>query len=163
MHAADRFRAQCRWLRRATLFVLVMLALVYLLGAAGMPWVVRSAPDRDPLTLGLLRLVFALPAMGYLWALWAVQDALGRLAAGELFHATVVRALRRIGAGVLAGALLSVVGVTNLGRWITGGEGSYLYFDPSGIVLGVVGAALILLARVVEQAGRLQAELDEIL
>lgn len=107
--------------------------------------------------------MFALPAMGYLWALWAAQDALGRLAAGELFYATVVRALRRIVAGVLAGALLSVVGVTNLGRWITGGEGSYLCFDPSGIVLGVVGAALILLACVVEQARRLQAELDEIL
>ncbi len=163
MHAADRFRAQCRWLRHATVLVLVMLALVYLLGAAGLPWVTSRPPGSDVTTERLLRLVIALPAIGYLWALWAVQDALARLAAGALFHATVVRALRRIGAGVLAGALLSVVGVTNLGRWISGGEGSYLYFDLSGIVLGVVGAAMILLARVVEQAGRLQAELDEIL
>jgi hypothetical protein len=68
----------------------------------------------------------------------------------------------RIGAGVLAGALLSVFGVTNLGRWITGGQGSYLYFDLSGIVLGVVGAALILLARWSSRRARLQAELDEI-
>ena len=42
-------------------------------------------------------------------------------------------------------------------------RGSYAYFDISAIVLGVVGAALILLARVVDEARLVQAELDEIL
>ena len=62
----------------------------------------------------------------------------------------------------MAGALLSVFAVTNLSRLIVGGQGGLAYFDLSGIVLGVVGAALVLLARVVDSARALQAELDEI-
>ena len=73
------------------------------------------------------------------------------------------RAMRHIGIGVLAGALFNVFAVTNLSRWIAGGHGGYLYFDLSGIVLGVVGAALVLMARLVDQARALQAELDDIL
>lgn len=53
--------------------------------------------------------------------------------------------------------------VTNLARWITDGRGSYLYFDLSGIVLGVVGAALLLIAHVVDAARAAQDELDGIL
>ena len=102
------------------------------------------------------------PALGYLWALWAVQRALGELAAGATFQPAVARAMRHIGIGVLAGALFNVFAVTNLSRWISGGHGGYLYFDLSGIVLGVVGAALVLMARLVDQARALQAELDEI-
>ena len=59
-------------------------------------------------------------------------------------------------------ALLSVFAITNLTRLIQGGQGGVAYFDLSGIVLGVVGAALVLLARVVDSARALQAELDEI-
>ena len=90
---------------------------------------------------------------------FSYADALG---AGRLFHPTVARAMRHIGIGVLAGALFNVFAVTNLSRWIAGGHGGYLYLDLSGIVLGVVGAALVLLARLVDQARALQAELDEI-
>jgi hypothetical protein len=159
---SQRFRAQCRWLRRASLGVLVGLGGVFLTGVAGAPWLIPARGLTDPAVRSLLMAVLALPAAGYLWALWAAQQALGDLAAGRMFHLTVARAMRRMGAGVLIGALLSVFAVTNLSRWITGGQGSYLYFDLSGIVLGVVGAALILLARLIDQARALQAELDEI-
>ena len=163
MSDSQRFRAQCRWLRIAALCVLIGLATLFLIGAVGLPWLFPQRGGMEPSTRMLLTAVMALPAAGYLWALWAVQQALGDLAAGRLFHATVARAMRHMGGGVLVGALLNVFAVTNLGRWITGGQGSYLYFDLSGIVLGVVGAALILLARLVDQARALQAELDEIL
>lgn len=165
MPVPDRFRSQCRLLRVATLVVFGALCLM--LGAvalaAAWPWRPPTAPARISDTQALLLAVRFLPALGYLWALWAVQRALGDLAAGRLFHPTVARAMRQIGIGVLAGALFNVVAVTNLTRWIAGGEGGYLYFDLSGIVLGVVGAALVLLARLVDQARALQAELDEIL
>lgn len=162
MTIPGRFRQQCRLLRIATLVVFCGLSLLLALGAGGLPWFPAGSED-DAGTRLLLMLVRLLPGLGYLWALWAVQRALGDLAGGRLFHATLARALRHVGIGVLAGALLSVFAVTNLSRWILGGQGSVLYFDLSGIVLGVVGAALALLAQVIDRARALQAELDEIL
>lgn len=161
MPVLSRFQQQCRLLRLASLIVFWGLFLLLFLGAGGAPLFARpQATDNDLLLLALVRL---LPALGYLWALWAVQRALGDLAMGRMFHVAVARALRHVGMGVLLGALFSVFAVTNLSRWIVGGQGGYAYFDLSGIVLGVVGAALVLLARVVDQARALQTELDEIL
>ena len=164
MPAPDRFRSHCRLLRIAAMFVfacllLVVAALVVVLVLG--TWRGGVAPRIDGTAAALAAIQFA-PAVGYLWALWAVQRALGELASGALFHPAVARAMRHIGIGVLAGALFNVFAVTNLSRWIGGGHGGYAYFDLSGIVLGVVGAALVMLARVVDQARALQAELDEI-
>jgi hypothetical protein len=165
MPVSDRFRNQCQLLRLATLFVFACLCV--LLGVAGLalaagPWR-QAGPGTIDATQVLLLAVRLAPALGYLWALWAVQRALGELAAGQLVHPTVARAMRHMGIGVLSGALFSVFAVTNLSRWIGGGRGGYAYFDLSGIVLGVVGAALVLMARLVDQARALQAELDDIL
>ncbi len=163
MPAPDRFRSQCRLLRAATLVVFAGFCLVLGLVAAVLPWRMSTDPGGDAATQALLLVVRLLPGVGYLWALWAVQRALGELASGAIFHPAVARAMRHIGIGVLAGALFNVFAVTNLSRWIAGGKGGYLYFDLSGIVLGVVGAALVLLARLVDQARALQAELDDFL
>ena len=162
MPVTDRFRSQCRLLRIASLVVFTGLALLFALGLIGPPVRAPSASGEAAGTLVALAVVRFLPGLGYLWALWAVQRALGDLAAGRLFHAAVARAMRHIGFGVLAGSLLNVFVVTNLLRVIGGGQGGYLYFDISGIVLGVVGAALVMLARLVDQARALQAELDDI-
>lgn len=158
---SDRFRTYCRLLRQATLLVFAGLLLLMLLLA--LSWIHNLRIVEDAETGALLAAVRFLPVTGYLWALWAVQSALRDLALGQLFHQTVARALRHMGIGVLAGALLTVFAVTNLSRWIVEGRGGYAYFDISAIVLGVVGAALILLAQLVDKARALQAELDEIL
>lgn len=157
------FHRHCRVLRLATLVVgLGLFALV----ASGMvgPAMPSSFDARslDPARWWTLRLVIALPAMGYLWALWSAQRALGELAAGRTFQPTVSRAMRHIGAGVLVGALIEVFAMSNLMRMVIGGTGGYLYFNLSAIVLGVVGAALVLLARLVDEARAMQVELDEI-
>ena len=162
MPLPDRFLRHCRWLRVATLLVLAGLALLLGVGASTIPWSPATGTPAAASDEALLLLVRLLPGLGYLWALWAVQRALGELAAGRLFHAAVARGIRHIGIGVLAGALASVFAITNLSRLIVGGQGGLAYFDLSGIVLGVVGAALVLLARVVDSARALQAELDEI-
>jgi hypothetical protein len=162
MPTPHSFRRQCRVLRWATVFVFVCLVGLLLPGLVGLPHLPPgSAIHVEGRQRLLLLAVHGLPAVGYLWALWSVQRALGDLAAGRTFHPTVARAMRYIGAGVLAGALLEVFAVTNLMRLVLDGRGSYLYFDLSAIVLGVVGAALVLLARLVDQARALQAELDE--
>ena len=164
MPVPDRFRSHCRLLRAAALFVFACLCvMVGVIAVATIASSLReAAPGRmDGATSALVAIHFV-PALGYLWALWAVQRALGELASGAMFHPIVARAMRHIGIGVFAGAVFNVFAVTNLSRWISGGHGAYLYFDLSGIVLGVVGAALVLLSRVVDQARALQAELDAI-
>ncbi len=160
----EPFRRQCRALRRATLAVFFGLTLVVLTGVAGLPWFPEGAklPDAFLPRLALFG-VQALPSIAYLWALWSVQRALGDLGDGRIFHPTVARALRHVGASVLAGSLLKVFAVTNLTRLLVDMRGSFAWFDVSAIVLGIVGAALILLARVVDEARLVQAELDEIL
>ena len=158
---SERFRHQCRLLRLATLGVMLGLLALVLPGLVGLPlWPAGPPPMTDSQRLWLTG-VQGLPALGYLWALWSVQRALADLARGRTFHPTVARAMRHIGVGVLLGALLEVFVVINLVRWVLDARGSYLYFDLSAIVLGVVGAALFLLARLVDQARAVQAELDE--
>lgn len=153
-----------RALRVATLLVMAGLLLLLGLGSFGLPlWGGLGSSRIDEGQRLALMLVQGLPALGYLWALWSAQRALGLLAAGHTFTPILAQAMRRMGAGVLAGALLQVFAVINLLRVLLGGSGSYLYLDPSAIVLGAVGAALILLASVVDRGRALQAELDEIL
>ncbi len=161
---SDVFRRHCRLLRLATQIVFFGLALLVLTGAAGLPFFPNGAklPAHFLPRLALFA-VQALPAIGYLWALWSVQRALGDLAAGRIFDATLARALRHVGIGVLAGSLLKVFAVTNLTRLFVEVRGNFAWFELSAIVLGVVGAALILLARVVDEAREVRAELDEIL
>src|SRR5687768_10501422 len=160
---SERFRRHCRALRLATQIVFWGLTLLVLSGAAGLPhWPNGVKLPESFLHRLALFAVQALPAIGYLWALWSVQRALGDLAIGRIFHPTLARALRHIGIGVLAGSLLKVFAVINLTNWLMDARGSYLYFEMSAIVLGVVGAALVLLARVVDEARQVQAELDEI-
>jgi MFS family permease len=163
MQVPDRFRRHCRLLRGTALAVFFGLLFMLMLGMTGSPWL-RSVDATADWTHDLsLLVVRSLPGFGYLWALWAIQRTFGDLGAGRLFHSTVARAMRHIGGGVLAGTLLNVFVVTNLWRWLSGGQGGYLYFALSGIVLGVVGSALILLARLIDQARALQDELDSFL
>ena len=161
---SDQFRRQCRALRLATQIVFFGLTLLVVSGASGLPFFPSGSklPGDFPHRLALFG-VHALPAIGYLGALWSVQRALGDLGQGRIFNATLARALRHVGIGVLAGSLAKVFAVTNLARLVMEVRGSYAYFDMSAIVLGVVGASLILLARVVDEARLVQAELDEIL
>lgn len=164
MTPLDDFRRHCRLLRMLVTGALIGTAAVLLLPYLVFPlarWWHSASADNAMRDL-LLALVGVAPGICYLWALWAVRGALGELGGGRLFQPVVVHALRRIGVAVVAGALLSIFAVTNLNRLILHTHGGYAYFDLSGIVLAVVGATLILLARVIEQAWALECELEEI-
>ena len=151
-----------RWCRLVRLGALVTFAgLAALIGIAVLAMI--KGATGEPAARGLWAAVQFSPALGYAWALWAVQRALADLGAGTTFSPTVARAMRHMGYGVIVGALLSVFAVTNLSRVLMHGRGSFMFFDMSGIVLVVVGAALILLARLIDRARLIESELDEIL
>jgi hypothetical protein len=165
MARADEQANFARWCRLVRLGSLVVFAgLGVLVAVAGLSMLKGYAGGvSGPTSRGLWAAVQFSPALGYAWALWAVQRTLADLGRGATFSPTVARAMRHIGYGVIVGALLSVFAVTNLSRVLMHGRGSFMYFDMSGIVLAVVGAALILLARLIDRARLIESELDEIL
>jgi hypothetical protein len=108
-------------------------------------------------------IVWAMPTVFYLFAVWSIGAAMGQLSKGRLIQPILVHALRRVGLSLGMGGLFSVFGVTNIVRLIEGGRGSFAYFDVAGMTLGMIGGALFLLGGVMEQAGKVQAELDEMI
>jgi len=106
--------------------------------------------------------VWSLPAVCYLFGVWSIGQALGQIAKGRLFQAALPSTLRQVGISLAAGGAISVFLVGNLMRLI-GVQGSHPNFDVPGMTLGMIGGALFLLGRVMDQALAAQAELDEMI
>ena len=164
--AADdlaRFRRMCRQFRWLAVFMVcsvgAILALMYVI----VPAVFAARGEHSDLTLLLREIVWASPTLLYLFAVWSIGSALGQLAKGRLIQPTLSSALRRVGLALGFGGLLSVFGVTNLMRLLGDERSSWAYFDVAGMTLGMIGGALFLLGRVIDQAGLLQAEMDEMI
>jgi hypothetical protein len=165
--AADdltRFRTLCGHYRWLAVFMVVsvgaLLALMYFVAPAILA-VRGDYRGTTPDWLGAL--AWGSPALFYLYAVWSLGQAMGRLAKGDLIQPTLARALRRVGLALGIGGMLSVFGVTNLVRILQGGHGGWLHFDVSSMTLGMIGGALFLLGRVLDQATAVQAELDEMI
>ena len=164
--AADdlaRFRHMCRQFRWLAIFMVcsvgAILALMYVIVPA--VFVVRR--EHRDLTLLLREIVWASPSLLYLFAVWSIGSGLGQLAKGRWIQPTLSSALRRVGLALGFGGVLSVFGVTNLMRLLGDERSSWAYFDVAGMTLGMIGGALFLLGRVLDQATRLQAEMDEMI
>ena len=159
-----RFRQRCAQFRWLAVFMVVsvgaLLALMYLLA----PGILMARGDYRGAPVGwLTQVIWALPTLFYLFAVWSIGAAMGQLAKGRLIQPTLASALRRVGLALGVGGLLSVFGVTNIMRLIEGGRGGFAHFDVAGMTLGMIGGALFLLGGVMEQAGKVQAELDEMI
>jgi hypothetical protein len=160
----DRFRLRCRQFRWLAVFMVCSVGLLLAMMHVMAPIVFLARGNDYPfLNSWLASLVMALPTLFYLFAVWSIGSALGQLGKGRVIQPVLADALRRVGLALGFGGLLSVFGVTNLVRLVEGGRGSWAYFDVSGMTLGMIGGALFLLGRVMEQAGRVQAELDEMI
>ena len=166
MTASDlpRFRRMCGQFRWLAVFMVcsvgAVLALMYLvaplvLGLRG------TAPDYGMRML--TGLIMAAPSICYLFGVGSIGRALGHIAKGRLIQPILADALRRVGLALGIGGLLAVFAVSNLLRLIGETEGGYLNFDVASMTLGMIGGALFLLGRVVDQADRIQSELDEMI
>lgn len=157
-----RFRAMCGQYRWLAVFMVVSVGAILALMFLVAPGILMARGDyAGTPSLWRTEVIRALPTLFYLFAVWSIGSAMGQLAKGRLIQPTLVSALRRVGVSLGTGGLLSVFGVTNLIRIIEGGRGGWAWFDVPGMTLGMIGGALFLLAGVVEQAGHIQAELDE--
>ena len=133
--------------------------LLSLVGAPLLQWQTRGGLGRAQWEA----LIWMTPTLFYLIGVWTIGSSLGDLAKGRLIQPTLADTLRRVGIALGLGGIVSVFVAPNLSRLLDFSRGGYLYFDTSGMTLGMIGGALFLLGRVVEKAGEIQAELDEII
>ncbi len=159
----DRFRLRCRQFRWLAIFMVCsvgfLLAIIHVVsplilwerGEPGYPQALYNAA------------ITGVPSACYLFGVWSISQAMGQLAKGRLIQPILATALRRVGLALGIGGVMSVFVVTNLLRMIGSTKGGYLFFDVPGMTLGMIGGALFLLGGVAEQAGRVQAELDEMI
>ena len=160
----DRFRRMCRQFRWLSIFMVVSVGAMLLLAHLVFPvlnWLINGrAMDAQHTAISLIWLT---PAVFYLFAVWSIGRAMGQLANGRLIQPTLASALRRVGLSVGLGAVFTVFLMTNLLRVAGAAKDGYLNFDVGAMTLGMIGGALFLLGRVVDQADRVQAEMDEMI
>jgi hypothetical protein len=158
------FRRMCGQYRWLAIFMVIsvgaVLALIHVI--APVTLLFRDSPPTGGPGLAA-SIIPGVPAAFYLFAVWSIGRAMGQIAGGRLFQPTVADALRRVGLALGIGGVFSVFIMSNLLRMIGEARGSYLYFDVPGMTLGMIGGALFLLGRVVDQARRVQTELDEMI
>ncbi|HWQ86732.1 DUF2975 domain-containing protein [Brevundimonas sp.] len=159
-----RFRRMCGQFRWLAVFMVVtigaLLTMTNLVGAIA-HWTRESPATYE--TRYLVGMIWALPPACYLFGVWSIGQAMGQISKGRLFQPAVASALRRVGLALGIGGVFSVFIMSNLLRVIGEARGGYLHFDVPGMTLGMIGGALFLLGRVIDQASRVQAELDEMI
>ena len=158
------FRRLCGQFRWLAIFMVVsvgaMAALMYVISplVLGLRGVIHEYGARI-----LSGLIMGSPSICYLFGVWSIGRAMGQLQKGRLIHPTLAGALRRVGLSLGVGGVLQVFVISNLLRVIAGTRGGYIYWDVGAMTLGMIGGALFLLGRVVDQADTVQSELDEMI
>lgn len=160
---SDLVRTATRLRRLLTLFVL-FLGLVLVAERAGYAGAYRPTDQGLAALLRALaeQAVLAGPAILYLAGLWQLRQAAAAVAAGGPFHESVVHAIRRVGACLMAGTAISLVVMPLLHRLFGQPYPRLIEFDIVTLIVGGIGLGLAFLARLVDRAGAVQAELDEI-
>jgi hypothetical protein len=100
------------------------------------------------------------PTVSYLAALIFLGQAFGEIASGRGFRSGALRGLRWSGAALTFGGLYATFIVPMLKRALTE-AGPDKFFDPSSLLVVFVGAALVMLANLLADAGALEAELEQ--
>lgn len=102
------------------------------------------------------------PSAIYLAGLWSVRPALAAIRDGALFAAAISSSLTRVGAVLVLGAALDVAIKPSILALLGSGPGYVIALDFASFALGGIGIALIFLARLIDRAAAVKAELDGI-
>jgi hypothetical protein len=159
----ERFRRMCGQFRWLAVFLVIgsggLLLMVYAIFP--LMQVLAHRPSHNPYAMGFT--IKQLACVAYLYGVWSIGQAMGDIAKGRLIQPALAGALRRVGIALVAGGCFSIFLAPNLMRLVDFPHASYVRFDVPSMTLTVIGAALFLLGRVMDQAIRVQAELDEMI
>ena len=154
----SRLRHDCRrmslWAGPASGLLAALLAL-----EAFGPWL-AARPDGATVAAGL---VDAVAPAAFLVGLWRLGVAFGRFAESGRFAAALADGLRAVGLVLVLGGLFQTFAAPGLKIVAGRGPGYYVGLDAAAIVIAALGAALLVIARLLRRAAALEAELDTIL
>ncbi len=134
-----------------------VLVVVMVLGSYALIVLLSAAGGQEA---GRALLVRTIPLPFYLYALLESARAIRRIGCGAALRDLVSALLARIGWALFAGGIAQVFVVPWLLRTR---QGSIANFDVNAITLGAIGVTLVVIARLVREAVRDRAELDEFL
>jgi hypothetical protein len=156
-------RRQSRMFANATTaFILVLCSAIAVCFSTAL-----MAPAGDVHQLTLMHALYWFPSIFYVWVLIAIRRTFVDIAAGSMFGTSIERGLRHLGWCLIAGGVLSTV----LAPWVRSGPlpASYvdgrtqiLGIDDADLVFALIGAAVLLMARLLSVAGRTQARRVEL-
>jgi hypothetical protein len=160
----DRLRRSATRLRGLLTGLILFLALVLVAERAGYAgaWGAERPAGTGLAPSLLIQLALAVPALLYLAALWQLRRAVAAVAEGAPFSAAVVRALRRLGLLLAFGALAGLLAMPAVHKLLGLPYPRLLDHDLATLIIAGIGLGLAFLARLVERAGTVQHELDEI-
>lgn len=153
---AARFQ---RWLSVATVIVALFLILECMSDAG---FFADTAAIGDSIPRLALELVYAIPAMVYLAALWRIRATFASVAQGALFAPIVAKTLRQVGFMVTVGAGITILVMPMLHRFFGDSYPRLIEFDISSIALGALGIGIVCISKLFDRAQPIQSELEEI-
>lgn len=109
-----------------------------------------------------LNLIKALPAIILLSGVFAAQRMFTRTGEGEVFSVANVADLGRIGESMVWAAIASIVISPTIAGWVRLDTTIDLNFSDAALLLGVLGAAVLFMGRVLALANRIKTENDQI-
>ena len=155
----DRFQQLNRILALATALVIAVILLIMVLYV----YVIVSRGLTDPDVLLRLGLSW-LPALFYLWALWTLRGLFRGLAeSGLTLRHGLSAALSRIGLALICGAVATIVTAPVVALLTKPHHlGMFALSDAPALALAMIGVALMVLARVLVQAIKLQGDAHQL-
>ncbi len=158
LSSPNRLRDDCRRLARGLVILCLVVSGLILLESLG-PWLVRR-PDAGIVVRRLIDLVA--PA-AYVAGIWRFGRVLRLFADNGRIVVAVAEGLNGVGWAVAAGGVFQVAVAPGLQTLSGHGPGYWIGLDPAAFALAALGLALLVLARMVRRAARLEAELETIL
>src|SRR5262245_58324049 len=154
----------------STLFRVIAIAMAASLVASRLVWPLLNlgeragggAPWRGVVQYVGVSLIEALPAVLLLLGVLAAQRVFARMSRGAIFSADNANDIGSMGDNVLWAAIATVLIVPNMSAWVRGEGGFHFDGHDWAFLLGVLGAAIALMGRVLGLANRIKAENEEI-
>jgi hypothetical protein len=165
----DEIRRQSKTL--SDVFLIIALVMAGTLLASRLIWPLvsmgRVAADGEPwraiVTYVGVNLIEALPAVLLLLGVLAAQRVFARISEGAIFTAPNVADIGRIGENMVWAAIAAIVISPTLAGFVRGDRDVSIDMHDWTLLLGVLGAAIGLLGRVLALANQIKAENEQII